>query len=42
MIVGNADTLAADEARRQVPAGAYAAARPILAGGRESQAEVAP
>ena len=43
MIVGNADALATPgEVLRQVPAGAHAAARPVLAGGRESLGEVAP
>ena len=38
-----ADALAAtDEVLRQLPAGVYAAGRPVLVGGREGLGEVAP
>ncbi len=40
---GNADVPAvADEALRRLPAGIYAATRPVLAGGWESLGEVSP
>ena len=43
MIVGNAEVPAApDEALRRLPAGVYAAARLVLAAGRDSLGEVSP